>query len=84
MNVSELNEKNREITKKTDRYINLRFFPCKSIADDVDLPSEKTGTGRTLELDLECTIVPVRIGSRVGDIGNFKGRNYKAIRLVIS
>jgi hypothetical protein len=70
--------------KKTDRYINLRFFPHKGIADNVDLPSNKTGIGRTLELDLECMIVPVCIGPRVGDIGNFERRNYKSICLVIS
>jgi hypothetical protein len=70
--------------KQTDRYINLRFFTRKGIADDVNLPSEKTGIGRTLKLDLERAIVPVCIGPRVGDIGNFERRNYKPICLVIS
>ena len=77
-------KKNSRNKKKTDSYINLRFFTRKSIADDVDLPSEKTGSRRTLELDLECAIVSVCIGLRIGDIGNFEGRNYKPICLVIS
>ena len=77
-------KKNSGNKKKTDSYINLRFFTRKSIADDVDLPSEKTGIRRTLELDLKCAIVPVCIGPRVGDIGNFERRNYKPVCLVIS
>jgi hypothetical protein len=81
--MSELNERNKT-QKQTHSYINLRFFTRKGIADDVNLPSEKTGIGRTLELDLECAIVPVCIGPRVGNIGNFEGRNYKPICLVIS
>jgi hypothetical protein len=55
------------------------LFAHKGIADDVDLPSKKTGVGRTLELDLECTIVPVCIRPGVGDIGKFEGRNYKPV-----
>jgi len=49
------------------QYIN--FFACKGIADDVDIPSEKTGMfGKKLELNLECAIVPVCIGPRVGEL----------------
>ena len=84
MNVSAPNEKNSR-NKETDSLINLRFFTCKGIGDEVDLPSEKTVIRKTLELDLECAIVlnPVCIGPRVGDIGNFEVRNYKPICLVI-
>ena len=74
-------KKNSRNKNKTDSYINLRFFTRKGIADDVDLPSEKTGTGRTLGLDLECGIVPVCVWPHVG---NFERKNYKSICLVIS
>ena len=86
MNVSAPNEKNSR-NKETDSLINLRFFSCKGIGDEVDLPSEKTVIRRTLELDLGCAtrivLNPVCIRPRVGDIGNFEVRNYKPICLVI-
>ena len=76
------NSRNKK--KHWQLYQSPYFFTSKGIADNVDLPNEKTGIRRTLELDLECAIVPVCIGPRVGDIGNFERRNYKSICLVIS
>ena len=70
--------------KKTDGYINGCLFTHKGVADNINLPCEKAGVGRTLELDFVCAIVPACIGPGVGNVRDFEGRNDNPIGLVVS